>query len=327
MTSSAPPTREAGRRPAHADGAFSQRTPYLVLGAIFVVGGVLDLVLDLTVVADPMLHSTDLVSGVVLVCAGVLLAWLGPRAASGWPLDLALGFGYVLAIAGATRLGDDVSMVTLGFSLGVYGVFSAVFRPPAPLVAHLTIMMSLYAVLGVNRSDLDLEVIAYICVFVVCVSLLVAVLAGKLRRMALHDGLTGVLNRHGLDVMSELVAANAARTDAPVALCLVDLDRFGDFNDRAGHVAGDARLIDVAHAWQSHVRATDLVARYGGDEFAVVVPGATHDDVVELADRVRDSAAVPFSVGTTMWLPAEDLHVALRRAHATLREPTSTHEP
>jgi diguanylate cyclase (GGDEF)-like protein len=327
VTSSAPPTREAGRRPAYADGAFSERTPYLVLGAIFVVGGILDFVFDLTVVDDPMLHSTDLVSGVVLLCAGVLLAWLGPRAASGWPLDLALGFGYVLAIAGATRLNDDVGMVTLGFSLGMYGVFSAVFRPPAPLVAHLAIMMGLYAVVAVSRSDLDLEVVAYICVFVVCVSLLVAVMAGKLRRMALHDGLTGTLNRHGLDVMSELVAANAARTDAPVALCLVDLDRFGDYNDRAGHVAGDARLVDVARAWQSHVRATDLLARWGGDEFAVVLPGATLDDVVELADRVQASAAVPFSVGITLWLPAEDLYVALRRAHASLREATSTPEP
>ena len=320
MTSSAPPARGARRTPAYAEAAFGDRTPYLVLAAIFVLGGVTAWVFDLTTVTDPMLHGTDLVSGVVLVCAGVLLAWLGPRAASGWPLDVALGFGYVLPIIGAVRITDGVGLVTLGFSLGVYGVFAAVFRPTARVVVHLALMMSLYAVVAISRGMLDDELVLFVCAFVIGVSLLVAVLSGKLRQMALHDGLTGALNRHGLDVMSELVAANAARSDSPVALCLVDLDRFKSYNDRAGHLAGDQRLREVAEAWLSQVRETDLVARFGGDEFAVVLPGADRDHVDDLVARVRASSDVPFSIGVTTWLPAEDIYAALERADDLLRE-------
>ena len=231
-------------------------------------------------------------------------------------------------------------MLTLGFSLGIYGVFAAVFRPTARLVAHLALMMSLYAVLAVEQHVLDLVLVVYVCLFVVGVSLLVAVLAGRLRRMAMHDGLTGALNRYGLEVMSGVVAANAARTGFPVWIGRdraaaarglldahpVDLDRFRAYNDRVGHYAGDQRLHDVADAWLTHVRASDLVARLGGDEFAVVLPGADRDHVDELVARVRADLDAPFSVGVTTWLPAEDLYVALGRADTDLRAGTCTVE-
>jgi diguanylate cyclase (GGDEF)-like protein len=319
VTSSVPPAREARRTRAYAAAAFGDRTPYLVLAAIFVLGGLAAWTFDLTSVHDPMLHSTDLVTGMVLVCTGTLLAWLGPRAASGWPLDVAMGFGYVMAAVGGLRIADDVGLVTLGFSLGVYGVFAAVFRPTVRVAAHLALMMSLFALVALESRLVDLVLVVYICVFVVSVSLLVAVLAGKLRDMALHDGLTGALNRHGLEVMSELVAANAARTDAPVSLCLVDLDSFKPYNDRVGHVAGDRRLQEVARAWQREVRSTDLVARFGGDEYAVVLPGADRDHVDDLVSRVRASLDAPFSIGVTTWLPAEDLYAAFERADVELR--------
>jgi diguanylate cyclase (GGDEF)-like protein len=320
------PARGARRTRAYAEAAFGDRTPYLVLAAIFVLGGISAWAFDFTTVQEPMLHSTDLISGVVLVCSGVLLAWLGPQAPVGWTLDAALGFGYVSALIGALRITDDLGMLTLGFSLGIYGVFAAVFRPTARLVAHLALMMSLYAVLAVEQHVLDLVLVVYVCLFVVGVSLLVAVLAGRLRRMAMHDGLTGALNRYGLEVMSGVVAANAARTDAHVSLCLVDLDRFRAYNDRVGHYAGDQRLHDVAEAWLTHVRASDLVARLGGDEFAVVLPGADRDHVDELVARVRADLDAPFSVGVTTWLPAEDLYVALGRADTDLRAGTCTVE-
>ena len=180
-------------------------------------------------------------------------------------------------------------------------------------------MLGLYG--GIMALDPHLPSPVYflvVAVTTIAVSLMVSVLAGRLREMALHDPLTGVLNRRGLEVMSELVAAQAARSDLPVTAVLVDLDHFKQFNDTSGHMAGDKRLIEIAHAWENHVRGTDLVARFGGDEFAVVLPGATQADIDELVERVRADAKAPFSVGVTTWIPHEDLYVALKRADTGL---------
>ena len=97
-----------------------------------------------------------------------------------------------------------------------------------------------------------------VAVTVCTVTLMVYTLAGRLRRMALHDPLTRVLNRRGLEVMSDVVAAQAGRSDTPVSLVIIDLDKFKQFNDSAGHVAGDQRLIDIAQAWATQVRGSEI---------------------------------------------------------------------
>jgi diguanylate cyclase (GGDEF)-like protein/PAS domain S-box-containing protein len=114
---------------------------------------------------------------------------------------------------------------------------------------------------------------------------------------ALHDPLTGLLNRAGL--REHVDVAWADRTSGtPVAVLFGDLDGFKNVNDALGHDAGDEVLVHVAERLRTAVRAGDVVARWGGDEFVVLCPTVTDvEDATRIADRIRASIEVPFRVG------------------------------
>ena len=109
----------------------------------------------------------------------------------------------------------------------------------------------------------------------------------KLEHQALHDALTGLPNRVLLSNRVDHALASASRTHRPVALFLLDLDRFKEVNDTLGHHVGDALLKDIAVRISQVVRPTDTVARLGGDEFAVLMPSVDGmEQVIELANRI-----------------------------------------
>jgi diguanylate cyclase (GGDEF)-like protein len=109
----------------------------------------------------------------------------------------------------------------------------------------------------------------------------------QIQDLALRDPLTGVLNRRALDgpLTRELKAG--LRYGTPACLLLVDLDYFKTVNDLLGHVAGDDVLRGVAALMQDTVRNVDSVGRYGGEEFAVVLPHTDLDQAQALAERIR----------------------------------------
>ena len=114
----------------------------------------------------------------------------------------------------------------------------------------------------------------------------------QLRQLSTVDGLTGVANRRAFDIALNREWARARRSGEPIALLMCDIDDFKQFNDRYGHLAGDACLHDVASELAHHTRrAGDLVARYGGEEFAVLLPNCSPDDARNLGEAIVTAVA------------------------------------
>lgn len=109
----------------------------------------------------------------------------------------------------------------------------------------------------------------------------------RLEALASRDPLTGIANRRRFDELLDRMLADARRTRTPLAVALLDLDHFKTVNDVYGHPEGDRVLRMAVERWQGAVRAVDLLARLGGEEFAVVIPTAEADRAREVADRLR----------------------------------------
>ena len=101
------------------------------------------------------------------------------------------------------------------------------------------------------------------------------------------DPLTGLGNRLRLDTEITAAAARATRYDNHCIIVMLDLDRFKDYNDALGQVAGDAALQSVATAITATVRAVDVVCRFGGEEFVVLMPEQTVEAGARAAERIR----------------------------------------
>jgi diguanylate cyclase (GGDEF)-like protein len=106
-----------------------------------------------------------------------------------------------------------------------------------------------------------------------------------------RDALTGALDRGRLETQGRRVIEEAALAGKPASLLLIDIDHFKSFNDQYGHAAGDIVLRRIAAAIMMAVRGSDLVFRFGGEEFVVVCEGATSASALMLGERIRRSIA------------------------------------
>jgi len=113
----------------------------------------------------------------------------------------------------------------------------------------------------------------------------------KFEKHATTDALTGLGNRHAMEETFPRELSRCLKNDTPVSLIMIDVDQFKSFNDNFGHVAGDRALSAVAHILRKQFRPRDLIVRYGGDEFAVLLPGVPVDEALTIAERVRSSVS------------------------------------
>lgn len=109
----------------------------------------------------------------------------------------------------------------------------------------------------------------------------------KFERHATTDALTSLANRHAMEELFPSAIENCVASDKPVALMMIDVDNFKQFNDMFGHIAGDRALSTVSKILRSQFRPRDLLVRYGGDEFAVLLPGANKEQSLAIAERIR----------------------------------------
>ena len=121
----------------------------------------------------------------------------------------------------------------------------------------------------------------------------------QLRNEILHDALTGVGNRKLADLKLTGLLDDFRRTASPFGLLFLDIDHFKEVNDRFGHLTGDRVLVMVARAMANAVRKVDVVARWGGEEFLVLIPGGTAPLLLDVAERIRKTVE-------TTWLELSD---------------------
>lgn len=142
----------------------------------------------------------------------------------------------------------------------------------------------------------------------------------ELGQRANRDPLTGVYNRAFLDEALELEMAKAERTGGQILFIIIDVDDFKTLNDAEGHLEGDKYLINLASLLRSHVRASDMIVRFGGDEFLIVAPRAEDEACGAILSRLQAAARLTlaelpsFSMGCATWCVGDDVRGTIRLA-------------
>ncbi len=125
----------------------------------------------------------------------------------------------------------------------------------------------------------------------------------RVLRSGLADYLTGWHNRRYLQSRLREELARAQRSGAGVACLMIDVDHFKELNDSCGHLGGDEALREITQRIESHIRASDTAARFGGDEFALLLPDTQLEAAVMLGERIRAAMALPVDVGGGKLMP------------------------
>lgn len=167
--------------------------------------------------------------------------------------------------------------------------------------------------------------------FLIIMSLLFSILKKNLdneKSLARIDPLTKTINRRSFFDLAEHEIYRAGRYNRPFTIAYIDLDNFKDVNDQRGHHAGDKLLVDVVNTIKAHIRATDILARFGGDEFVLLLPETTGDSGRASLDKIHrqlreamsaNSWPVTFSIGAASYAhPPETVEEAVRTADALM---------
>jgi diguanylate cyclase (GGDEF)-like protein len=173
-------------------------------------------------------------------------------------------------------------------------------------------------------------VAAVLAIALVAVAIRILILQRQLRALAgqaVTDPLTGAFNRRQLDVSLAAAMERCRRTGEPVSLLMLDVDRFKEINDAVGHSGGDRVLKGLVPLVAQRARKVDALFRIGGEEFALLLAGATFPDAWRIAEQLRarvaaatliDGRRVSISIGVSEWSPEDSADAWMHDADAAL---------
>ncbi|HEY5335099.1 MAG TPA: GGDEF domain-containing protein [Mycobacteriales bacterium] len=238
----------------------------------------------------------ELLTFLIFTIVQAEIAWMVVRATSSRDFYL-LGFSLPLYASGCVMGGRSrwtaLVVFTAWVSLGAALLTAPVAMPSRDLAAaafYLTTASAIGWIGHLQRDRLSARELTARKHLEVEQARTVELLA-SLERLSLEDPLTELANRRRWDSDLATACTRVRRTGTELSILLIDVDRFKAVNDEYGHTGGDDALRDVAALLTRRVRAGDLVARIGGDEFAVLLIGASAMDAANLAEEVRADAA------------------------------------
>ncbi|WP_233225382.1 bifunctional diguanylate cyclase/phosphodiesterase [Nocardia sp. MDA0666] len=284
-------------------------------GAFYVMGGVLGLLITAIAPGDegnrPLVGSA---AAVALLLGVSLLIW-GPRQPH-WVHHGYVAVATVLVTIAVHWFPNTVGAITLAAFYVFVAADAAIFFAWRLAGAHVgfAVVLCLWVVPSRGLPWWSGIIPAGITVGV-------GIVVGILTRMASDadiDTLTGLLNRRGFDRALNSAIGHAGRTGQGLALVLVDLDRFQKINDHLGHRAGDAVLQRVGDAWSKLLGPDQVLARYGGDAFALLLPNTTEQAAILLTEQLRAAVTTGCSAGVTSWQPGESGSLLVSRADVGL---------
>jgi diguanylate cyclase (GGDEF)-like protein len=240
--------------------------------------------------------------GIVLFLMSVVLLRDGGGPTAGYgPLAL-------LPVVWASLRGrrDELAVALVGLAL-VYVAPALVVGPPV------------YGAGSVRAGLLFTVISATIGLTVIALVRRVRTLLAEQMNLAQTDELTGLPNRRAWEALLNTQLKHSTRSSEPLSIAVLDLDFFKSHNDAHGHLAGDRLLLLAAAAWDGAMRDGDVLVRWGGDEFALLLPNCTVTQALEVVERLRLAAPdVPFSAGVAGWRPGATAHELVMAADAAL---------
>ena len=202
---------------------------------------------------------------------------------------------------------------------GPVGISCALWQPV--LRDQVTVaVLALYWVAPVAEPEPNVRATIVLLAAQAAIAIERVELLARLERIALTDELTGLPNRRAWRDALPLEMARAKRQGSPLCVAMLDVDGLKQLNDSRGHHAGDQLLKQNAAGWSSALRPVDMLARYGGDEFAAILSGCRLEDAEKLLARLVQAtpAGHTFSAGIAEWDGLQDAHALMAEADARL---------